>query len=647
MITKIYFNVIQQYLVFIIIISLFGLLFFLNQNLIRVRKIYRIFLQAISGTEQDFTKGRLGKAIFLLAVPMILEMVMESIFVVVDIYFVSKLGHEAVTAVGITESVMSIVYSIAVGLSAATTAVIARRTGEKKPEKANVTAIQAIITGIVASAFIALIGIFYADELLRLMGADDEIVRIGSSYTSIMFTGNFVIMLLFILNAVFRSSGDAAIAMRVLWFANIINIILDPIFIFGLGPIPAMGVKGAAIATNIGRGLAVAYQLYILFYGNKRISLNVKHLIINYKIIQNILKLSIGSIMQSLIATTSWIVLVRIISDFGSIAVAGYTIAIRVILFALLPAWGLSNASATLVGQNLGAGHEKRAEQSVWISGFMNIAFMGITAMFMIIFAEYIVKFFIADENVIIKGAECLKFISFGFISYALGMIMVQAFNGAGDTKTPMYINLVAFWIIGNKDANADITVEENAIMIEPGYVLMTDTQKADLRAEVEEVLALMPTHGNGKYKEMLMLKDTIADITLQQVLTRAKEFDVVATMNLNGDYLSDALAAQVGGIGIAPGANINYVTGNAIFEATHGTAPKYANLDQVNPGSVILSGAMMFKYMGWDEAHDLIWKGIEKAVANKRVTYDFHRMMDGAVKLKCSEFGGEIISNM
>jgi len=202
-------------------------------------------------------------------------------------------------------------------------------------------------------------------------------------------------------------------------------------------------------------------------------------------------------------------------------------------------------------------------------------------------------------------------------------------------------------WIIGNKDANADITVEENAIMIEPGYVLMTDTQKADLRAEVEEVLALMPTHGNGKYKEMLMLKDTIADITLQQVLTRAKEFDVVATMNLNGDYLSDALAAQVGGIGIAPGANINYVTGNAIFEATHGTAPKYANLDQVNPGSVILSGAMMFKYMGWDEAHDLIWKGIEKAVANKRVTYDFHRMMDGAVKLKCSEFGGEIISNM
>ncbi len=413
-----------------------------------MKRMLRAFKEAIGGTTQDFTKGSISKAIFLLAVPMVLEMVMESIFVVVDIYFVSKLGSEAVTAVGITESVMSIVYAIAVGLGVATTAIIARRIGEKKPEKASKAAFQAIITGVIASAFIAIIGIFFSVDLLRIMGADKNVIDIGSSYTSVMFSGNVVIMLLFIINAIFRSSGDAAISMRVLWLANILNIILDPLLIFGIGPFPELGVKGAAIATNIGRGIAVAYQLYILFFGNKRIKLSIKDLVIDFSVIKNILNVSKGSIMQSLIATSSWIGLVRIISEFGSTAIAGYTIAIRILIFALLPAWGMSNAASTLVGQNLGAGNPQRAERSVWIAGFSNIVFMLIMGFFLVFFSETLVTFFIQDYKVIAIGTECLQYISFGILAYALGMIMVQAFNGAGDTTTPMFINIVCFWII-------------------------------------------------------------------------------------------------------------------------------------------------------------------------------------------------------
>ena len=412
-----------------------------------IKKILRLLKEIISGAEIDFTSGNISRAIFLLAVPMILEMLMESIFVIVDIYFVSKLGTDAVTAVGITESVMSIVYAVAVGLSVATTAIIARRIGEKKPEKASDAAFQAILTGLIASALIAIIGLFYSKDLLMIMGADESVVNIGSSYTSIMFSGNVVIMLLFIINAIFRSSGDAVISMVILGIANLLNIILDPIFIFGLGPVPALGVKGAAIATNIGRGTAVIVQLYILFFGTRKIKLAFRHIKIQFNIIIDILVLSFGSLIQNIIATTSWILLVWIIAKFGSVAVAGYTIAIRIIIFVLLPAWGMSNAAATLVGQNLGAEKPKRAERSVWITGFSNIVFMGIMGVILIIFSEYFIRFFTKDIEVISIGAECLRYISFGFIAYALGMVLVQSFNGAGDTYTPMFINIICFWL--------------------------------------------------------------------------------------------------------------------------------------------------------------------------------------------------------
>jgi len=413
-----------------------------------IKKIIKLLKEIISGAEVDFTTGKISKAIFLLAVPMVLEMLMESIFVIVDIYFVSRLGTDAVTAVGITETIMSIVYSLAVGLSVATTAIIARRIGEKKTDKANEAAFQAIITGLIASSFFAVVGIFFAKDLLIIMGADDSVVNIGYSYTSIMFTGNVVIMLLFIINAIFRSSGDAIISMVILGIANFLNIILDPMFIFGFGFIPKMGVEGAAVATNIGRGTAVIIQLYILFFGTRKIKLAYRHIKIQIQVIKDIIVLSFGSVIQFIISTSSWIILVRIIAEFGSSAVAGYTIAIRIIIFVLLPAWGMSNAAATLVGQNLGAGKPKRAEQSVWISGGINIAFMGFVSLFLIFYSEFFIRIFINDSEAVAIGAEALKYLSFGFVAYALGMVIVQSFNGAGDTYTPMFINIVSFWLV-------------------------------------------------------------------------------------------------------------------------------------------------------------------------------------------------------
>ncbi len=406
------------------------------------------FKQALTGKEIDFTNIKLNKAIFLLAVPMILEMIMESVFAVVDIFFVSKLGHEAVSIVGLTESMMAIIYSLAVGFGAATTAIVARRIGEKKKKEASIASVQAIFIGIFTAVIIAVPGIIFAKDLLSLMGAETEMIAKYSSYTSIMLGGNIVIMLLFIMNAVFRSAGDAAISMRVLWLANILNIILDPLLIFGIGPFPELGVQGAAIATNIGRGVAVVYQLYILFFGNKRIKLSFNDIKIKFSIIKQILKISKGGIMQHLIATVSWIFLVRLISVFGSESIAGYTIAVRIMLFILLPAWGLSNAAATLVGQNLGANKPKRAERSVWTAGFINLFFMGLIAIVLIVFSTFFIKIFIDEPDVITKGAESLRIISFGFVFYSLGMVVVQAFNGAGDTNTPMYINVFCFWII-------------------------------------------------------------------------------------------------------------------------------------------------------------------------------------------------------
>jgi putative MATE family efflux protein len=412
------------------------------------KPLWKDVKEAVSGTERDFTETSLRHAIFILAVPMVLEMVMESVFAVVDIFFVSRLGADAVATVGITESVMTIVYAIGSGLSMATTAIVARRIGEKNKKEAGVVAFQAILAGVLVSLVIALPGMLYAREFLIIMGATESMAAEGSWYPAIMFGGNAVVMLLFIINAVFRSSGDAAISMRVVWFANLINLVLDPLLIFGIGPFPELGLAGAAIATTIGRGLAVIYQFYLLFRGNYRIRLYWHSLRIKVKVMIELMQISGGGILQNLVATSSWIFLVRIIAVSGPEALAGYTIAIRIILFSLLPAWGLSNAAATLVGQNLGAKHPERAEKSVWITGYVNMVFMGTIGFLLALFPQFFMELFITEEQVVDNGALALRIISFGFVFYALGMVLVQGFNGSGDTFTPTKINLLCFWVI-------------------------------------------------------------------------------------------------------------------------------------------------------------------------------------------------------
>ena len=414
---------------------------------IQIKVLWQDVKEAISGTERDFTRTSLGRAIFILAVPMVLEMIMESVFAVVDIFFVSRLGSDAVATVGITESVMTVVYAIGVGLAMATTALVSRRIGEKKKKEAGVVAFQAILIGVVISVFIAIPGILFARPFLQLMGATDKMATEGFLFPAIMFGGNIVIMLLFIINAVFRSSGDAAISMRVMWFANIINIILDPLLIFGIGPFPELGLMGAAVATTIGRGSAVIYQFYLLFNGKYRIRLYWDSIKIKFNVMLDLLKISAGGIFQNLIATSSWILMVRIIAVSGPDAIAGYTIAIRIILFLLLPAWGLSNAAATLVGQNLGANQPDRAEKSVWITSYVNMVFMGVMGAILAIFPEFFIRIFINEIAVVESGIIALRIISLGFLFYGMGMVLVQGFNGSGDTLTPTKINLVSFWL--------------------------------------------------------------------------------------------------------------------------------------------------------------------------------------------------------
>ena len=414
----------------------------------KFREYLSLFRQALAGGDQDYTSLRLGKAIFLLAIPMVLEMIMESIFAIVDIFFVSRLGSDAIAAVGLTESMMTIVYAIAVGFSTGTTALVSRRIGEKHPEAAAKAAGQSIVAGMTVSLLLAIPGIFYSYELLRLMGASHELASQNHGYTLIMFAGNFVITMLFIINAAFRSAGDAALSMRVLLIANGINIILDPILIFGFGPIPALGIEGAAIATNIGRGLAVFFQFYVLFRGRMRIKLRLVHLIPDLKLMVVLVRLSIGGILQNMIATASWIVMVRIIAVFGSAAVAGYTIGIRIIIFSLLPSWGLSNAAATLVGQNLGANQPERAQRAGWITGFSNMALLGLISIVFIAFPGFFVRLFISETEVIKAGITCLQIVSSGFLFYAMGMVMTQSLNGAGDTYTPTLLNFICFWLI-------------------------------------------------------------------------------------------------------------------------------------------------------------------------------------------------------
>ena len=412
-----------------------------------LKKIIHYFPKAIAGKELDFTSGSIRKAVFLLSVPMVLEMMMESIFFLVDAYFVSSLGANAIATVGLTESVVTLVYAIAIGLSMGVTAIVARRIGEKDIPGASQTAVQCIILGVAVAMVISVIGILFPEEILSLMGGEPDLIAEGAGYTQILLGGNVTIMLLFLINAIFRGAGDASVAMKVLIFSNLLNIVLDPILIFGWGPIPAYGVKGAAIATTIGRGSAVLLQLLILFMGWSKIKVGLKDVVLRAKVMINLIKVSLGGIGQFIIGTSSWVFLMRIMAEFGSEVLAGYTIAIRVLMFTLMPSWGMSNAAATLVGQNLGAGKPKRAESSVWKTGKYNAWFMVVVSLFYLFFAEFILKIFSDDPQVIENGALSLRVIAAGYVFYAYGMVIVQAFNGAGDTKTPTIINFFCFWV--------------------------------------------------------------------------------------------------------------------------------------------------------------------------------------------------------
>lgn len=404
--------------------------------------------EAIRGSHQDFTTGNLNRAILRLAVPMVLEMVLESLFAVVDVFWVAHLGANAVATVGLTESLLSLVFAVGLGLSLSTTAMVARRIGEKDPAGAAVAGVQAIALGLAVSLAIGAPCLLFAPHLLRLMGASPEIVAVGSGYARIALGGSGVLLLLFLNNAIFRGTGDAAIAMRILWVSNIINLVLDPCFIFGLGPFPRLGVTGAAVATITGRSIGVVYQFYRLLHGTERIRILRRQIRINLHVLLRLARVSLTGILQFAIAHTSWIGLVRIVSMFGAAALAGYTIAIRIVIFAILPAWGLSNAAATLVGQNLGAKQPERAEQSVWRTGIYNMLFLGSVGVLFIFFAEPLIRLFSQDPAVVPLGAACLRIVSYGNVGYAYGMVMLQAFNGAGDTVTPTFVYLFGFWLL-------------------------------------------------------------------------------------------------------------------------------------------------------------------------------------------------------
>jgi len=402
---------------------------------------------ALTGKELDFTTGPVGRAIVLLAIPMVLEMVMESVFALTDAFFVSRLGTDAVATVGLTEAMITILFAVAVGTGMATTAMVARRIGERDVAGARVAAAQSILLGLVLTVVVALPGVLFAKELLQLMGGTPELVASGHGYTRVLFGGSATIMLIFLLNAVFRGAGDAAIAMRVLWIANAVNIVLDPCLIFGLGPFPELGVMGAAVATTIGRGTGVAIQLWVLLRGGSRIRLELSDLAPQFGVILRLFRLSVGGILQFLIGTSSWVAMVWIIGGFGAGAVAGYTLAIRLIVFAILPSWGLANAAATLVGQNLGAGQPERAEISVWRAGLYNMIFLLCVAVVFIAAAGPLIGIFSTESDVLKYGVSCLVWVSIGYPFYGWGMVMVQAFNGAGDTYTPTVINFFCYWL--------------------------------------------------------------------------------------------------------------------------------------------------------------------------------------------------------
>jgi len=426
---------------------------------------WSILREAVAGSSRDFTKGSIGLAIFLLAVPMILEMLMESVFALVDIYFVAHLGAESVAIVVLTESILALIYAIAIGLSIGATATVARRIGEKDEAGAAKTSAHAIVLGVIVSLIISAIGIVFASTFLRLLGASPQVIEHGTPFMQIMLGGNAVIVFLFLLNAIFRGAGDAAIAMRVLFFANLLNIFLSPCFIMGpdifafLGInapqwlvdnwiFPKLGVTGAAVGTTIGRGAGVLFAAWWLFRPGGRITIHKEHWQFNSKILSGLVKIAAPAVLQFTIATASWSALVRVIAGFGSEAIAGYVIGLRVIMFVLLPAVGLSNAAATLVGQNLGAGKPERSESSVWKAAFLNAAILGVTGLVFVFFSRPIVGIFTNEPNVLEYGTNCLHIVAYGFVFYGFGMVLETAFNGAGDTWTPTYLNLFIFWLL-------------------------------------------------------------------------------------------------------------------------------------------------------------------------------------------------------
>jgi putative MATE family efflux protein len=412
-----------------------------------MKRYWSLFLEAVRGSERDYTVGPVGPALVMLSVPMVLEMAMESLFAVVDVFFVSRVSADAVATVGVTETMLTIVYTVALGLGIGATAVVSRRMGEKDDEGAAQAAVQSIALGLMVAIAVGAAGYLNAEHLMRAMGATDSMIASSLGYTQVMFAGNVTVTLLFLINAIFRGAGDPAIAMRMLWLGNAINIVLDPILIFGLGPIPAMGVTGAAYATNFGRGVAVVTQLWMLGSGRARVHIRRRHLELVPKVMWNVCRLSGSGFLQILIDTSSYVGLVRVISTFGSDALAGYTIGIRTVIFAILPAWGLANAAATMVGQALGAKDPARAEQSVWTAGKYNAIVLGLVSVIFVAFAPQIVAIYTSDPRVAPYATACLRIVSSGFVFFAYGLVFTQSFNGAGDTWTPTWINLGCFWM--------------------------------------------------------------------------------------------------------------------------------------------------------------------------------------------------------
>ncbi len=408
-----------------------------------------IIREAFRGTQRDFTKGSIMAALIILAIPMILEMSMEAIFAIVDTFFVAKLGAEAVAVVGLTESILALVYAVAIGLSIGATATVARRTGENDPDGAARSAAHIIYLGVIVSVVMGVAGVIFAADILRLLGAEPQVIELGTPFMQIMLGSNAVIVFLFLLNAIFRGAGDAAIALRVLIVANLLNIILDPLFIFGIWFFPELGVTGAAVATVIGRGVGVAYASWALFFRDNggRIEIRKQHWKFDPKLLWTLIRLSSVAVLQFLISTASWTGLVIIIAGFGSVAIAGYQIGLRVIIFVILPAVGLANAAATLVGQNLGAGKPERAARSVWIAGFLNAGLLGLAGLFFIIFPDLVIAIFTDDPAITAYGRDCLRIVGYGYAFYGLGMVMEASFNGAGDTVTPTWLNFLVFWM--------------------------------------------------------------------------------------------------------------------------------------------------------------------------------------------------------